>query len=52
MQDVITELLSFRRLEMDKMPVHVIFQNLVPFELQQFDTFKDYAVMNRIQYKL
>lgn len=52
MQQLITEVLDFRRLEQGKMPFHVSCQNLVPFVRQQFDAFKDYAVMNRIQYKL
>ena len=41
MQQLITEVLDFRRLEQGKMPFHVRCQNLVPFVRQQFDAFKD-----------
>lgn len=52
MQQLITEVLDFRRLEQGKMPFHASKQNLVSFVQQIFDSFKDYAAMNRIQYKL
>ncbi|MCM0717177.1 ATP-binding protein [Parabacteroides sp. W1-Q-101] len=52
MQQLITEVLDFRRLEQGKMPLHASPQNLVVFMRQLFDSFKDYAVMNRIQYRL
>lgn len=52
MQQLVTEVLDFRRLEQGKMPLHASCQNLVSFVQQQFDAFKDYAAMNRIRYKL
>lgn len=52
MQQLITEVLDFRRLEQGKMPFHASKQNLVSFVQQIFDSFKDYAAMNRILYKL
>ncbi len=50
MQQLITEVLDLRRLEQGKMPLHVSRQNLVVFIRQLFDSFKDYALMNQIQY--
>lgn len=52
MQQLITEVLDFRRLEQGKMPFHASKQNLVSFIQQIFDSFRDYASMNHIQYKL
>ena len=52
MQQLITEVLDFRRLEQGKMPFHASQQNLVAFMRRIFDSFKDYAVTNRIQYRL
>ena len=52
MQQLITEVLDFRRLEQGKMPFHASKQNLVSFIRQIFDSFRDYASMNQIQYKL
>lgn len=51
MQQLVMEVLDFRRLEQGKMPFHTSFLNVVSFMRQVFDSFKDYAVMNRIQYK-
>lgn len=52
MQQLITEVLDFRRLEQGKMPFHASKQNLVAFIQQIFDSFRDYAAVNHIQYKL
>lgn len=52
MQQLITEVLDFRRLEQGKMPFRASRQNLVEFVRQLFDTFKDYATTSRIQYRL
>ena len=52
MQQLITEVLDFRRLEQGKMPLHAARQNIVSFVHQIFDTFHDYAVINKIQYRL
>lgn len=52
MQQLITEVLDFRRLEQGKMPLHASRQNLVQFARQITDTFRDYAVVHQIQYKL
>lgn len=52
MQQQITEVLDFRRLEQGKMPLRASRQNLVSFVRQIFDSFHDYAAVNRIQYKL
>ena len=52
MQQLITEVLDFRRLEQGKMPFHASKQNLTAFIRQIFDSFRDYAAMNHIQYKL
>lgn len=51
MQQLITEVLDFRRLEQGKMPLHASRQNIVSFVRQLFDTFRDYAAVNQIQYK-
>lgn len=50
MQQLITEVLDFRRLEQGKMPLHASPQNMVVFMRQLFDSFKDYALTNQIQY--
>lgn len=52
MQQLITEVLDFRRLEQGKMPLHASKQNLISFIQPIFDSFRDYAAVNHIQYKL
>ncbi|MBS1319444.1 MAG: response regulator [Parabacteroides sp.] len=50
MQQLITEVLDFRRLEQGKMPLRARPQNMVVFMRRLFDSFKDYALTNQIQY--
>ena len=52
MQQLITELLDIRRLEQGKMPLQASLQNIVEYSKHIFESFRDYAVMNRIQYKM
>lgn len=52
MQQLITELLDIRRLEQGKMPFQASLQNIVEYSKHIFESFRDYAVMNRIQYKM
>ncbi|WP_455673288.1 response regulator [Phocaeicola sp.] len=52
MQQLITELLDIRRLEQGKMPLQASPQNIIEYSKHIFGSFRDYAVMNRIQYKM
>lgn len=49
-QQLLTEILDFRRLEQGKMPLHVSLQNVVVFMRELFDSFKDYALIHGIRY--
>ena len=51
MQQLVTEMLDIRRLEQGKMPLKAQYCNLVEWGKAVFDSFKDYAVANHIQYK-
>lgn len=52
MQLQITEILDFRRIEQNKMPLHANQLNMVHFLKEIYSSFVDYAVSHRIHYKL
>lgn len=52
MQQLITELLDIRRLEQGEMPLQAGLQDIVGYSKRIFESFRDYASMNRIRYKM
>lgn len=52
MQDLITEIINFRRLEQENMPLQVTYTNMTEFVNEIYLLFKEYAKEREIDYQL
>lgn len=51
MQQLVTEILDFRRMELNKMPFKASRQNIVSFSRNVFDAFRDFAEIHKIDFR-